>query len=857
MLMKKRRIFLLSFFVFLSVFLLAQHVSVQAQERGGIVFPIPELGSCKDADTCRGYCDMPEHEPECSAYAARHNIIIDKKNDGEGVRGKTGPGEAAPGVNSENKEAIVLPPEGGPGGCASDGECRAYCDAAEHRAECLNFAERHGLIKPKDAQKMRHAIEQGRADIKTGPGGCNSEESCGTYCKDSAHLEECVRFGVEKGFMTPKEGEQALAQGRLVREESGPGGCKNEQECNQYCAELDHAQECITFGREHGFMSEQEAEEALRYVQEGRQHPQLNKEHPGPGGCANEQECHAYCEDSAHREICLDFGVAQGFMTPEEAQQARKFSRLDNVEGPGGCRGKSCKDYCEQPGHEEECLDFAVTQGIMPPEKAAQARKFLNASRDGGPGGCRGRACEQYCNDPAHQEECFAFADKNGLISEKERQNFDVGRKLDAKLKESGGPGGCATEQECMVYCEDPAHVEECVAFASVHGGVSTEDAEQMLKDFTQGSHKGPSGSDFGPPGFGSSPPEDFNRFQGAEKERLQRFRQFQQLEERFRGEGGEKFGPSAEFRGEQGGLQGNTPADFFGPGGCKTPRECIAYCQKPEHRSECGLGGGGEVAPGNEEGGDSRRQIPINIIPRRNIPDGERGMSGEFERNTFMPTATPTRTQAKARLQLNNRSGFFELEIIAPSGLSEFSMTKDDGTMYGGGIGCQNKYENKNINLQGRMPTSILVKDCEGGELLNVNIVRDGDQFRLVPPGTALPSEPKQLLQPEKREGGAQSSEEFLPEEFRQGDRVLQRLPNAEELQRIEETSRNAPRLFNGTIVPLEGVEIPRVPVPSAEMLVPAEHNIPLEPTAPQSGVNPNSLFGQAIEAFRGFLLR
>ena len=49
-----------------------------------------------------------------------------------------------------------------------------------------------------------------------------------------------------------------------------------------------------------------------------------------------------------------------------------------------------------------------------------------------------------------------------------------------------GGPGGCKSSDECKVYCTDPLHIEECITFASAHGGISKENAMQKLHDFTQ-----------------------------------------------------------------------------------------------------------------------------------------------------------------------------------------------------------------------------------------------------------------------------------------------------------------------------------------------------------------------------------
>ena len=299
-------------------------------------------------------------------------------------------------------------------------------------------------------------------------------------------------------------------------------------------------------------------------------------------------------------------------MSKEEAERARKFA---GKTGPGGCRGEQCRQFCDNPVNSEVCLEHAAKEGLMPPEELERARKFLKASQEGGPGGCKGAQCRDYCGDSAHREECFSFAKNQGLIRPEDEQNFEVGQKLDKKLKESGGPGGCKSEDECRVYCSDASHAEECVAFAAAHGGVPPEQARRMLKEFTERRFEAHSDfeGDFGPP-------EDFRRF---EEEGQRRFEEFRQLEGQFRGQSFQGFGPPGGFPGPgefpggpggfpggpdgfpggpggQGGEQGGGPGGgHVGPGGCNSPTECIRYCT--EHKEECF--GGGPSGPESSAG--------------------------------------------------------------------------------------------------------------------------------------------------------------------------------------------------------------------------------------------------------------
>ncbi|MEK7176000.1 MAG: hypothetical protein AAB695_01330 [Patescibacteria group bacterium] len=201
----------------------------------------------------------------------------------------------------------------------------------------------------------------------------------------------------------------------------------------------------------------------------------------GPGGCTSKQECRAYCDINANKEECLTFAVENGMMTREEADRARIFL---NETGPGGCKGEECRDYCEDAAHREECLNFAVEKGFISAGEAERMRKFQAIEEEGGPGGCKGEECRDYCEDESNREECFEFAKEKGLIGEDEIERFEQGQKILKKVKESGGPGGCTSEKECHQYCSETSHVEECVTFGATQTGRSPEEIRSMLEEF-------------------------------------------------------------------------------------------------------------------------------------------------------------------------------------------------------------------------------------------------------------------------------------------------------------------------------------------------------------------------------------
>lgn len=613
-------------------------------------FPIAELGACGGVDACRAYCDDLANKDACLAFGAEHGLIT-----------------------REEAELAEELPSTGPGDCASADACQRYCDDPAHQAECADFAVAHGIISADEAEKVRILATTG------GPDGCSSPEACEAFCRDPAHQEACLQFAQDHGLISKEEVREFEEQAEVLEKvKTGPGGCASEAACRSYCEDPAHLDECLAFAEEQGFVS---PDEAHRIRKAGFT--------TGPGGCRGEEACRAYCEQPGNQLACIDWAVENGFMTAAEAAIARKMA---GKTGPGGCQGQACREYCEDPAHAESCLEFAATEGLIPPEEIARARKFIKITAEGGPGGCQGIQCKTYCQDPAHQDDCFAFAEQHDLIPPEAKKDYEVGKKIRQKVAESGGPGGCRTDDECRAYCTDPGRVEECVAFGAAHGGLPEAEVRRMLKEFAEGRFE--AHGDFGPP-------EEFRRFEeGARR----RFEEFRQLEVGFRGGPPTGFpGAPGAFPGAPGAFPGGPPGGpgFVGPGGCTAPAECIKYCT--EHREEC-FSFGPPGAPGVRppEGG---------LPPGFGVP--------ELRGDLLQRAPGETRAAASATLAFTKQSGgFYRLVARASRGVREFSLGLAGGSNYGGGInGCPHEFVNENGSFKDSdFPfTSVTVTDCDG----------------------------------------------------------------------------------------------------------------------------------------------
>lgn len=348
---------------------------------------------------------------------------------------------------------------------------------------------------------------------------------------------------------------------------------------------------------------------------------ELEERFVGPGGCTSREECRLYCDEDSHKEECLTFAVEKGLMTEEEANKARKFL---SQTGPGGCRGDECRDYCEDPANTEECISFAEENGLIKPGEGARFRKLREISEKGGPGGCKGEECREYCENEEHRDECFAFGREHGILSQEQLEGYETGRKIEQAIKREGGPGGCTSEKECHEYCSDMAKIDECAAFGAKHTGKSPEEMRRMLEEFQSGKFRDE------PEGF----ERDREEFERRREEFEGRIRESGDMRERMMREG---------FRGAPDGREPESfegaGGSFQGPGGCNSPESCRAYCMS--NPAGCGY------MPEAERTGEYRERMmppPDSSYPRPEGPDPYQQNYPTPEQYQ-MPTSEPTYT--------------------------------------------------------------------------------------------------------------------------------------------------------------------------------------------------------------------
>jgi len=132
-----------------------------------------------------------------------------------------------------------------------------------HIDECVAFAEAAGLVPPDELEEMKKFAEFIKSGGQT-PGNCKGEEECEAYCEDESHFEECLDFAAAAGFISPEEVEMIKKTGG-----KGPGDCRGREECEAFCNDPANQEACFAFAREFDLLSDEDllrAEEGVQHV---------------------------------------------------------------------------------------------------------------------------------------------------------------------------------------------------------------------------------------------------------------------------------------------------------------------------------------------------------------------------------------------------------------------------------------------------------------------------------------------------------------------------------------------------------------------------------------------------------------
>lgn len=455
-------------------------VWAQTSSRQDIAFPVAELNNCKSETECKTYCNNPENIDACVSFAEKHGLIsADEASKARGF-----------------KDVIQ---GSGPGGCKNQDQCETYCNNQIHMDECISFAEKHNLMLPSDlaeAKKINQALKEG-AKL---PGNCQGKQQCEAYCKSPDHAEECIDFAAKAGFIPPDQVDQARKISDLVKSGDAPKAClEGKDQCQTYCSEESHRDQCANFMVKAGFIKPEDAE---IFKKTGGK---------GPGNCQSKEECNAFCSKQENQKTCFEFGKDNGMIPADQLKEIQESSE------------KIKESLNSAPPEVKQCLQSNVNSDIL--QKINSGTFF--PTKDTG---------EQLGQQ---MQKCFKdFLPKNmpgqgppggsGQL-ESSGQNQNEAPRGNYQFR---GPGGCSNLEECVKYCADPNHTKECGSFRGEY--------QQGFPEKNQGQPESGSQPNFQPPVMQQEqrPPSPSQIQQQFQEQYKQQYQQYQeQFQKQFRGQ--------------------------------------------------------------------------------------------------------------------------------------------------------------------------------------------------------------------------------------------------------------------------------------------------------------------------------
>jgi hypothetical protein len=197
------------------------------------------------------------------------------------------------------------------GNCANASECKTYCDDPTNIAACVDYAKMKGFYHESSLDTDQAAIV---ADAKATL-GCDSVDSCKTYCADVAHADACSAFAQKHNLKGGNESPNSstLEKAKLAL------GCDSADSCKALCEKQENREKCSAFAKNNGLKG--------------------GNTRLGPGGCSSESSCKVFCSDPNNFQLCSRFLKEHTGSTSGQ----RTFT------GPGGCTSEAtCREYCTQ-----------------------------------------------------------------------------------------------------------------------------------------------------------------------------------------------------------------------------------------------------------------------------------------------------------------------------------------------------------------------------------------------------------------------------------------------------------------------------------------------------------------------------
>ncbi|MFZ2205112.1 MAG: hypothetical protein WAV23_00775 [Minisyncoccia bacterium] len=622
---------ILSFLILVSGILISggiisfAHAQTDNQAVPGISFPVVELGNCADKTSCKAYCDKSENIDACLSFAEQRKLMST---------------EELSNAKKFKDNGMV-----GPGSCKGKDACEQYCSDSNHLEECTAFAEKKGMMSDQQLQDSKKVITAIKSGLK--PPACTGAK-CKAYCSNPSHMEECMTFSIAAGIVPDNQKEQMQKTLEALKQGVKPPACQpnppsdqlgqSEQTnqsssglpmCNQYCGT--HQEECMTFSLATGMVPDDQKEQVQKTIKVLKQGIKPPSCRPNPPDQSSEQSsqskqsdqsvqglqsCDQYCADSSHVEECVKFSVAIGNMTEEQGKNSIK----NGNKGPGGCIGKdACDTFCSNPDNQDACFNFAKDNGMIPQEDLQKMQEGQQKMKD------------SFSSIPPEVLDCLTSTVGADVV-EKMKTGSVVGRKYGDSINQCFQKSGIqerkpdqnqdgqdqSGENQQMNQGQSNQQIQPWADMCQ-----PDENGNPTVLACVDGDGKFVASAKVGSDGKPVCPESSTakcgnyqqNNQQGKQGQQNQQGQNQQgqpnqQINKNNQGKSGDKFQPGPGTKNPS----GQQMPQQAGPGGCKGPEECKAYCEsnqeeckniKPQQEQQGGPNQGQGFNPGSGVNGN------------------------------------------------------------------------------------------------------------------------------------------------------------------------------------------------------------------------------------------------------------
>lgn len=311
-----------------------------------LTFPIPELGNCNNAATCKVYCDQPQNYQACMEFAKSKGFYKEKV---------------------DQRHVDLLPAAKETLGCNSITTCKNFCQQEANQLRCQAFAQKHGLST--SSAENEQLLIRAKQNLS-----CDSFESCRMLCDQQENYTKCA----------------ALLQDQITNEDQAMFekykpqikeflGCDSMVTCMAFCMNPINIHKCQELGGKIGSteqISNQESPEAWcpKYSSECRwdgttcvcQGPQTCAQSNDIPGCSwDGTQCNCPGIEGSPEQWCPKAGPGctwDGKLCTCPGSESFTGSAPQTIE-PGNVWCPKIGPYCVWDGSSCTCWDDCVKAG--------------------------------------------------------------------------------------------------------------------------------------------------------------------------------------------------------------------------------------------------------------------------------------------------------------------------------------------------------------------------------------------------------------------------------------------------------------------------------------------------------------